>query len=104
MGYAGGMKQDRIAERVRAVVDRHTLPDFITGFDVRFGEFDGDPAMWVVFKRTPGPDRMTPELTRRIKAVNALERALQPGLLDVFEDGAVYFRYETEPSRASAAE
>ena len=68
MGYAGGMRHDRIAERVRAVVERHALPDFITGFEVRFGEFDGDPAMWVVFKRTPGPDRMTPESsTRRIR-------------------------------------
>lgn len=104
MGYGGRMRHDRIAERVRALVKRHALPDLITGFEVRFGEFDGDPAMWVVFKRTPGPDRITPELTRRIKAVNELERMLQPELLDVFEDGSVYFRYGTDHTRASAAE
>ena len=104
MGYVGRMRHDRIVERVRALVERHALPDLITGFEVRFGEFDEDPAMWVVFKRTPGPDRMTPELTRRIKAVNEIECVLQPELLDVFEDGSVYFWYETDRTRASAAE
>ncbi len=104
MGYAGGMKQDRIKDRVSAVVERHSLPDFIVGYEVRLGEFDGDPAMWIAFKRTPGPSRMTPEVDRRIKAVNALEDALLPELLAEFDDTSVYFRYETDLTQASAAE
>lgn len=98
------MRHDQIEKRVRAVVERRPLPDFIIGFEVRFGEFDGDPAMWIAFKMIPGPGRMTPEIDRRVKAMGALEDALLPGLLEAFEDGSVYFRYEADRSRAPAAE
>lgn len=104
MGYAGGMKQDQVKERVRTVVERHSLPDFIIGYEVRLGEFDGDPAMWIAFKMIPGPGRMTPEIERRVKAMRALENALLPGLLEAFEDGSVYFHYEADRSQASVAE
>jgi hypothetical protein len=104
MGYAGGMKQDQIKDRVRAVVERHSLPDFIVGYEVRLGEFDGDPALWVVFKMIPGPGRMTPEIDRRVKAMSALEAALLPGLLEAFEDGSIYFHYEANRSRVPVAE
>ena len=43
---------DQIA-RIREVVSRHALPEFVTGFDVRLGEFDGDPAMWMFEERYP---------------------------------------------------
>ena len=104
MGYVAGMKQDQIEKRVRAVVERHPLPDFIIGFEVRFGEFDGDPAMWIAFKRTPGPGRMTPEIDRRVEAMNALEDALLPELLEAFEDGSIYFRYENDYAQVPVAE
>lgn len=104
MGYAGDMKQDQIKDRVRAVVERHSLPDFIIGYEVRLGEFDGDPAMWIAFKMIPGPGRMTPEIDRRVKAMGVLEGALLPGLLEAFEDGSVYFRYEADRSQAPVAE
>ncbi len=97
------MRHDQIEKRVRAVVERHPLPDFIIGFEVRFGEFDGDPAMWIAFKRIPEPGRMTPEITRRVKAMNELENALRPELLEAFEDGSIYFRYENDYSRAPVA-
>lgn len=104
MRYAGGMKQDQIVQRVRAVVERQPLPDFMTGFDVRLGEFDGDPALWVIFKLIPGPDQMSPEIKRRVRAMAVLEEALLPGLLEAFEDGAVYFHYERDRSRIAVAE
>lgn len=104
MGYGGGMKQDQIKDRVRAVVEQHSLPDFIIGFDVRLGEFDGDPAMWVTFNMIPGPGRMTPEITRRVRAMNALEAALLPSLLEAFENGSVYFHYKADRSQVPVAE
>lgn len=104
MGYAGRMKQDQIVQRVRAVVERQPLPDFIIGFNVRLGEFDGDPALWVIFNMIPGPGQMSPEIKRRVRAMAILEEALLPGLLEAFEDGAVYFHYEADRSRLTVAE
>ena len=98
------MRHEQIEKRVRAVVEGHPLPDFLIGFEVRFGEFDGDPAMWIAFRRIPGPGRMTPEITRRVKAMNELEDALLPELLEAFEDGSIYFRYENDPAQAPVAE
>lgn len=102
MVYAVGMKpQDTIA-KVREIVDRHTLPDFIRGYDVRLGEFDGDPALWVVFRVTPGPDRLNAEVNRRVAAMKALHAALRPELLEAFEDRFPYFRSETTAPEPAA--
>lgn len=104
MGYAAPMKpEDAIAE-VRGIVDRHPLPDFIRGYDVRLGEFDGDPALWVVFRVVQGPDQLGAEVDRRVAALKTLHDALRPELLAAFEDRFPYFRSETvAPEHAAAA-
>ena len=104
MGYAGFMKHEDAIAKVREIVDHHRLPDFIVGYDVRLGDFDGDPALWVVFRVTPGPSRLNAEVDRRVAAMKALHDALRPDLLEAFEDRFPYFRYESAvPESAVAA-
>lgn len=90
------MKYDEIVETAREIVSRHPLPDFVTRFEVRLGEFDGDPAMWIVFKMLPGPPANSPEFERQVDGIGALKKSLQPDLLDAFEDRFPYFRFETD--------
>lgn len=98
------MKASQVIETVREIVGRHQLPDFITGFEVRLGEFDGDPALWVAFKMVPGSGRLTPETERRVDEISALQDALMPELLEEIEDYYPYFRFEADRSRQPAAE
>jgi len=94
--YGGRMKSSQIVEKVREIVGRHALPDFITGFDVHLGEFDGDPAPWIAFKIVPGPGKLTPETERRVEHITALQDALIPELLEEFDDRYPYFRFEAD--------
>ena len=92
--------RDTVA-KVREIVARHPLPDFIVNLDVRLGDIDGDPAMWLVFRMTPGPEYQNAELERRVAEMNALEKAVRPELLETFDDRFPYIRYE--PMRAVKA-
>jgi hypothetical protein len=88
-------KRDKYAEeiaRIREIVGRHALPEFVTGFDVRLGEFDGDPAMWITFHTTEaGSDA---ELNRQVAEVATLRQKVQTDLLEAFEDRFPYFRID----------
>jgi hypothetical protein len=92
-------KRDRYAEevaRIREIVGRHPLPDFVTGFDVRLGELDGDPAMWVVFKLH---NMVVPEdvaLAKRSRVQLALRQAVTRDLLDIVDDRYPYIHFESE--------
>ena len=86
--------RDTIA-KVREIVARHPLPDFILGLEVRLGDTDGDPAMWLAFQTTPDAGHWNADVERRVAAINALEDALFPELLAAFEDRYPYFWYET---------
>ena len=90
------MKYDEIVAKAREIVGRHALPEFVTRFEVRLGEFDGDPAMWVVFKTLPEPPGWSPDFERRVDSIGALKRSVQPDLLEAFEDRFPYFRFETD--------
>lgn len=94
MGYAGGMNDVETINKVREVIARHAFPDFIMGYDIRLGDIDGDPAMWLVFQTLPGPGHQDIEVDRRISAMNALEGAMMPELLAAFDDRYPYIRYE----------
>ncbi len=98
------MRYDEIVRTAREIVGRHPLPDFVTGFDVLLGEFDGDPAMWIVFKTLPEPPGWNPEVERRVPLMGALTDAVEPDLLDAFEDRFPYFRFETDREMKPAAE
>lgn len=96
LGYNGRMRESPIVAKAREIVGRHKLPDFIVGFDVRLGDFDGDPAMWIVLKTAPGPTSWGPELDRQVKAIQTLKEAIRPDLLAAFDDRYPYFRVEDE--------
>jgi hypothetical protein len=98
------MKYDEIVAKAREIVSRHPLPDFVTRFEVRLGEFDGDPAMWIVYKTLPEPPGWNPEVERRVPLIGALMEAVQPDLLNAFEDRFPYFRFETDHELNPVAE
>ena len=90
------MKYDEIVETARRVVERHRLPDFVTRFEVRLGEFDGDPAMWIVFKTLPEPPVGSAAFEQRVDGIGAVMDMVTPDLLDAFEDRFPYFRFEPD--------
>jgi len=80
------MREPPIVAEARDVVSRHKLPDFIVGFEVRLGDFDGDPAMWIVLKTAPGPTTWGPELERQVEAIQIVEDVIRPDLLEAFDN------------------
>ena len=98
------MKYDEIVETARRVVERHKLPDFVTRFEVRLGEFDGDPAMWIEFKMLPAPPMGTSAFEQQVDGIRAVIDAVMPDLLEAFEDRFPYFRFETDRELKPVAE
>ena len=98
------MRYDEIVNKAREVVSCHPLPDFVTRFEVRLGEFDGDPAMWIVFKTLLAPPIGTPAFEQRVDGIGAVIAAVQPDLLEAFEDRFPYFRFETDRELKPVAE
>ena len=95
---------DEDVRRVEDVVRKHPLPDYITGFDVEFGEFDGDPAMWVRFKmRDSGPPSAAriEELRSHFNEMNALAMAVRMDLLRLGLDHWPYIRFTSALSGIS---
>ena len=87
--------------RAHEVVAHHTLPDFVSGYRIEFGEFDGDPALWVLFEMSedvaPGEidtsGRYSDRLKRRLDEMTALSSGVRSELLDMFLDRFPYVRY-----------
>lgn len=89
------------AERraVEAAVRRQSLPPFVRGFDVEFGEdHDGDPAVWILFhldsdEATPlTPDRLA-VLYQRVPGMNALSSAARSAASDAAPGRLAYTRF-----------
>lgn len=81
--------------RISEIVRRHPFPDFVVSFEVRLGDIEGDPAMWVVLKTTGGErhmDRAAAE--ERAGKLNALKRSIRADLLAEFDERFPYFRFE----------
>ena len=99
-------KHDRTGEeiaRIRSVVERSLLPDFVSSFDVRLGEFDGDPAMWIIFSSEPLPDVNEVSAGERARAMNELAHRVRSIILEDPESPFPYFRFpETVPAIQSA--
>ena len=71
--------RDREAEethRIREIVSRHKLPDFVTGFDVKLGSFEGEPGAWITFNLTDSDDVGLDELERRADLLVPLHEQL----------------------------
>lgn len=89
-------RRDPYAEeiaRIREVVRRHILPNFVTGFDVRLGDFDGDPAMWITFETRADQDSSRANRTHRAQILGHLRKAVQSDLLETFDQRFPYFRF-----------
>lgn len=71
---------------------------------MRLGEFDSDPAMWIEFKTLPGPPFGKPAFQQQVDGISALIAAVQPDLLEGFEDRFPYFRFETDRELKPVAE
>ncbi len=98
-------KHDRYAEevaRIREVVGLHRMPDFVTGFDVELGEFDGDPAMWILFRTREDGDNSHSHRVERARVLGNMRKAVQSNLLEVFDDRFPYFRFVTEEYSGTA--
>lgn len=88
-------KRDRHGEevaRIREIVGRHALPDFVTGFDVRLGEFDGNPAMWITFHTSEATS--VEEIDQQLSALSGYRQNIQTDLLDSVEDRFPFFRID----------
>ena len=88
--------------RAQGIVVQHSLPDFVTRFEVRFGEFDGDPAMWVVFRTAFKPDPEDKNLQAELQAMRVLRDGVEADLRDAFEDRWPYTRFEPEAALTGA--
>lgn len=56
---------------VRAIVERHVLPEFVTGFRVRLGDFNDDPALWVTFLLREDLPPGHPDVAAWVSAIDA---------------------------------
>ena len=98
-------KYDRHGEevaRIREIVTRHALPDFVTRFDIRLGEFDGDPAFWIDIRTTEEPRWNSAELKARADEIVAFESRLQDDLLAEISDRYPFFRIVSDRKAGSA--
>ena len=84
--------EDEVA-RIREVVEQHPRPSFVTGVDVKLGEFDGDPAMWIIFSIQPKQDGTPADRLQRAQMLRGLRKSVQSDLLDRFELRFPYFRF-----------
>lgn len=81
--------------RIREIVRHHALPDFVTGFDVRLGDFEGDPAVWIVFAIQAPATRSRSATDDIVASMNNLVRSLRYELLDKVDGRYPFFRFET---------
>src|SRR6478609_3578570 len=92
-------REDEEIARIREIVGRHALPDFVTGFDVRLGEFDGEPSVWIIFKTLPGFHPTRENLPERVYAIRALKDEVHHDLLENIEGRYPYYRFQqVEPA------
>ena len=79
---------------IQEIVSRHSLPEFVSGFEVRLGEFADNPAMWIIFKVKGDEPSSNEAMAERVKEIASLRTAVFQDLLDEFDDRWPYFRFE----------
>jgi hypothetical protein len=85
---------DEIA-RIRAIVGRHALPDFVEGFHLRFGLDPADePGVWIVFHTRGDLPAHQSEADRWIAEMNRLASVVREDILESGEERFPYFRFE----------
>src|SRR4051794_6988436 len=89
-------RKDRDAEeiaRIREIVGRHAFPSFVRGFDVELGEFDGEPAMWIIFHTVGSRPSDMEARKQRAYAMRALWQGVHRDLLAEIEGRYPYYRF-----------
>ena len=90
------LKQDRQAEevtRIREIVARHPTPGFITGFEVYLGDFDGDPAVWIVYQVTGDPEPTKAAVLQRGDDLYKLVHGVRQDILESAGERFPYFSF-----------
>ncbi len=98
------MNETELVGKARNIVGRHPLPDFIKGFDVEFAEFDGDGAIYVIYKTDRLSQSDISAAERRVPEIIALERRVMNDLLQEFDAYFPYFRYKSAAGPETAQE
>ena len=83
---------DEIA-RISQIIDREERPEFVVGYDLQFGEFDDEPALWVTFRTTGRRPADVDAQQRRGAALNAFGRAVHRRLLEAGIDRYPYYHF-----------
>ena len=79
--------------RIRAVVEKVKFPDFVDGFEVRLGEFDNEPAMWIIFHTSGERPATVDERRERVQQLRDLKDVVHRELLAAFADRYPYYRF-----------
>ena len=96
-----GTQADEVV-RIRQIVDRHSLPDFVAGYDVELGDFDDEPALWIIFHTTGRMPAAWEERRTRAETLRSLIQAVHPDLLSAVQTRYPYYRFSV-PEQASSA-
>ena len=82
--------------RVRAVMERFPLPDFVVGYTIELGEFDDEPAVWVRFETTHRFPESREQGMAIGKQLSDLSAGARSYLRENFPSRYPYFRF-TDP-------
>lgn len=83
---------DEIAA-IRGIVERHALPDFMTGFTLRLGTFNDDPAVWVTFHVTDDLPQDSDEADPRLQAAETTIRDIRDDLFVQYPERYPFFSF-----------
>ena len=85
--------QTQEIDRIRTILARHELPEFVSGYDVRLGEFDGTPAFWIQFQIVPHADTSPEGSLQRGDDLVSLTRSLNPDFFREVENRFPFYQF-----------
>ena len=83
---------DEIA-RVRAMMDTFDMPEFVSGYTVDLGEFDGDPVVWIRFETNHRFPDTKDEILEVGRALSELSARAYMHLRRLLPERYPYFRF-----------
>lgn len=87
------LDEPEVIARIRSIVEERALPEFVVGFDVELGEFDGDPALWIIFQTDAESPENQAARWERAATRNRLVHDLHGPLLDGADGRYPYYRF-----------
>ncbi len=89
--------------RIRTVVQRRAMPAFVSGFEVKLGEFYDDPAVWITFYVLGEAPREREASRKQGLRLKALIDEVQADILAESDDRYPFFRFVEAEHRAAAS-